>query len=334
MSRVDPNGTKFFLDGAGPPGLTGGVGRKHKEVPMAPIPCRVAIAMVIALVAVPAAAQLVERPAARCQDAIGKGGAKFKKIVLARSRQCYEHLLRGDSCNTALRDRKIAAAADHYGVVVGRVCTSTLLFSPPPAGLGFAQSCVLEPFRLEPGEQACAALPVTDAGSFAGCLVCWKKAELNELLKIVYPCLASQVPEGSDLDCGTPPSACPTDSGGIRCTKNLARGAQQFLLAKESALERCLKKVIRGTGPGPCPDAKAQKVIDKYTSQLTVLALKCPAAPPWWDVCPEMCSLPIATVDDIEQCIAGSAEAITDELVCLQYPSAGTNGISCPPGDE
>src|SRR6266849_10070306 len=94
MSRVDPNGTKFFLDEAGPPGLTGGVGRKHKEVPMAPVPCRGAIALVLALIAVPAAAQLVGRPAARCQSAIGKGGFTFKAKVASTSRKCYDALLK------------------------------------------------------------------------------------------------------------------------------------------------------------------------------------------------------------------------------------------------
>ena len=300
---------------------------------MAPVPYRGAIALVLALIAVPAAAQLVGRPAARCQSAIGKGGFTFKAKVASTSRKCYDALLKGGPCDTAGRDGKIASAADHYGIVMRRSCTPAQLFSAPPAGLGFALSCAFESGAPEPAEQACAALPVTDAESLARCLACWKQAELNELLTIGYPCLVGQIPAGSDLDCGTPP-ACPVDKLAIDCTRGIAKAALRFVLAKEQALEKCLNHVIRGRIPGPCPDGKTQALIAAAEAKVTIAALRCNVNPPWWDVCPEMCSQSISTLDDIATCIGGSAEAITDELVCIQYPSASTNGITCPPGDE
>ncbi len=260
---------------------------------MAPVPYRGAIALVLALIAVPAAAQLVGRPAARCQSAIGKGGFTFKAKVASTSRKCYDALLKGGPCDTAGRDGKIASAADHYGIVMRRSCTPAQLFSAPPAGLGFALSCAFESGAPEPAEQACAALPVTDAESLARCL------------KLA-----------------------------IDCTRGIAKAALRFVLAKEQALEKCLNHVIRGRIPGPCPDGKTQALIAAAEAKVTIAALRCNVNPPWWDVCPEMCSQSISTLDDIATCIGGSAEAITDALVCIQYPSASTNGITCPPGDE
>ncbi len=294
---------------------------------------RVAVALALVMFAAPARAQLVNRPAARCQDAIGKGGAKFKKILIAVSSFCYGNLLKGGSCDTAARDARIAAALDHFGIVVRRSCTPAQLFSPPPDGLGFAQSCVLEPGTPEPAEQTCAALPVIDGETFGRCLACWKQAEVNEMFKIAFPCVASQIPAGSDLDCGTAPS-CPTDKRAIACTGKLAKIALKFVRFREGLNERCLSKVVRGRIPGPCPDAKAAEKIMHFQLKLTATALRCDAAPPWWDLCPEMCSQTITTLDDIAACLNGSAQAIADELVCFQYPSAGTNGLTCPPADE
>src|SRR2546428_772118 len=79
-----------------------------------------------------------------------------------------------------------------------------------PAGAGSAQVCAPQPGPPARAEPRCAALPVTDPASLAQCLLCWKEAEIDELLQVLYPCLVAQVPAGSDLDCGTPPAACPT----------------------------------------------------------------------------------------------------------------------------
>src|SRR5207249_2721611 len=117
----------------------------------------------------------------------------------------------------------VTAAADHYVTNVGKKCTAPLLFDVPPAGVGFSPSCDLEAGSLEPAEAQCRALAVTDPASLTRCLVCWKEVELDELLQILYPCFASQVPAGSDLDCGTPPAACPTDKAGIICSGGIAK---------------------------------------------------------------------------------------------------------------
>ena len=295
---------------------------------------RPALVLLATLAAGPVAAQPLDQPAVRCQRVIGKWGSKYKVTAISASLTCYDALLRGGTCNTANRDARIASRLEKFANNVRRSCPNPQLFSAPPAGLGFPQSCVLEPFGLEPGEQACAALTVTDGDSMARCLACWKLAEVNELFKIGYPCVAAQIPQGSTLDCGTAPASCPTDPKTIACIRGFGKAAARFVITKEKALEKCLNNVLRGKIPGPCPDAKAQTFIMKGLNKLNVAELHCTGTPPWWDVCPESCSQTISSLDDIRTCLAGAAEDITDELLCLQYPSAGTHGITCPPADE
>ncbi len=295
---------------------------------------RLAPVLLFALTVGPAAAQPLDQPAIRCQRVIGKWGSKFKVTAISASRQCYEAILRGGTCDTANRDARIALRLEKFARNLKRSCPNAQLFSAPPVGLGFPQNCVLEPFGIEPGEQACAALTVTDGESMGHCLACWKLAEVNELFKIGYPCVAAQIPQGSDPDCGTPPASCPTDKDSINCIKGFGKTAARFVITKEKAIEKCLNNVLRGKIPGPCPDAKAQTYITKALAKIDAAQLHCKGTPPWWDVCPESCSQTISTLDDIRTCLTGSAEDITDELLCLQYPSAGSHGITCPPNDE
>jgi len=49
----------------------------------------------------------------------------------------------------------------------------------------------------------------------------------------------------------------------------------------------------------------------------------------WWENCPEAASCPGATVGTMNQlidCLDASADAVVDELLCLQFPS----GWPCP----
>ena len=51
----------------------------------------------------------------------------------------------------------------------------------------------------------------------------------------------------------------------------------------------------------------------------------------WWENCPEApCgAAPLATLDDLISCVGTSADAVVDELLCIQFPS----GWPCPPAD-
>ena len=290
---------------------------------------------VAALVAVAPAAAQVGRDAAVCQRTIGREGQKFKKAELKAWQQCLDGFLTGKFCDAAGRDAKIAAAETRFVDNVQKRCPGSTLFAPPPAGLGFAQSCDFEPGPAGEAEDACRALAVNDAASLTRCLICWKQGELRELLNVLYACLPSLEPDG--VDCGSPPPACPTDKAGMVCSRAIAKAGIDFFLAKEKAVERCLDAVNKQTIAGPCPDAAAQAKIAAAEQKERARMGRCTQLPPWWNVCPEdstpPCDQTIATVDDITTCIDQAGEVIADEVICQQYPGAAAHGVACPPAE-
>ena len=276
--------------------------------------------------------------AAACQAAVGRGLRGFKKAYVKAWEKCLDGDLKGKGCDAAKRDTVIAIAMTKANATVTGTCTDALLFDAAPNGAGFAKDCHLEGGGgeiLDGPEAACDGLPVGNATQLVDCLRCWKMAELNEFLKVLYACpTPHSIPGGSDLDCGTAPGACPsaTDKVTVGCLTTIAKNGLKWLLAKENAIERCEDSVRSGRISPPCPDpltatelgAAAQKAKDRITG-------KCPALPPWWDECPEKTSdgascTPIANVNDLRDCVVDTGEAIVDELVCQQYP--GTSG--CP----
>jgi hypothetical protein len=146
------------------------------------------LVMVAILVAVPAQAPALTGPAAGCQKGLAKGLAKFKKAKIKAWSKCLNGLLKGTGCDTAGRDAAIAGAIDKARAAITSACfVDPLLFNAPPEGIGFAQNCHLEVGALEPYEQGCFGLPVSNASELADCLVCWKEGEIYEWLKILYP---------------------------------------------------------------------------------------------------------------------------------------------------
>src|SRR5207249_7358760 len=128
----------------------------------------------------------------------------FKKTKLSAWEKCLDGQLKGGSCDPALPQFKIDDAAAKATAIIGNdnSCPAPILFGAPPDGLGFAQNCHFEGGSL-PDEQGCFGRPVTSSTALAQCLLCWKEAELDELLHILYPCPnPAPVPNGCDLDCG------------------------------------------------------------------------------------------------------------------------------------
>jgi hypothetical protein len=173
-----------------------------------------------------------------------------------------------------------------------------------------------------------------DARSLADCLTCWREAELNEFLKILYPCLVNQLPGSSDLDCGTPPSGCPPGGTAAGCSATIAKAGIGLFLAEDQVLATCLDEMRRGRITGPCPDAAAQAQITAAEQRKERLLQRCTDMPPWWDVCPEdstqLCDQRIGSVADIASCVDSAAGAIAAEVICEQYPNAARDGITCP----
>ena len=209
-------------------------------------------------------------------------------------------------------------------------CTASLLFDAPPAGVGFAASCELPASSIDSDEAACQGLTVTTRTQLGECLICWKKAALNELVKIVNPCHAALLPAGSDLPCGIPPASCPADPVGIACQRTIAKAGIRLFLTREKAMEKCLDAVRAGDIAGSCPDPATLEKIAKAEAKKTKLVQKCVAVPPWWDVCPADCGLPITTITDVSACLSAAANPTADQVVCQQYPGADADGLTCP----
>jgi hypothetical protein len=54
----------------------------------------------------------------------------------------------------------------------------------------------------------------------------------------------------------------------------------------------------------------------------------------WWEFCPESSSCPgtpLSTIDDLITCVDTTADAISDELICFQFPRNGGADWPCPP---
>jgi len=297
-----------------------------------------AVLGVVACLAGRANAVPLSKDAAGCQRALARGLARFERAKLKAWSRCLDDVLRGNACDAAARDAAIAVAVGKAKRTIATKCTDVLLFTTQPAGVGFAQSCQLEPAPLEPAEQSCAALAVTSTDQLADCLVCWKEAELDEWLRVVHPCLSAQVPAGSALACGTPPGGCPdpADTATVTCLRTIASAGTRWLGTKQKRLGACLNAVRAGTRTPPCPDPPtAAKLATAAQKAQRAIASKCPSLPPWWDVCPTdstaPCDQTIASVADVGTCVVvGAAGAIVDELLCWQYPGASADGISCP----
>jgi hypothetical protein len=283
-----------------------------------------------ALVAIPADAAPLSPAALGCQRAIGKAGQKYKKSYLKAWQKCLDDDLTGKGCDTFKRDGLIAGAQTTFLFGIAKKCNPSLLFDAPPAGIGFAQSCNLPAASVDDDEAQCQGLSVNSRDSLALCLICWKKAALNEVLKAENPCRAGSLPPGANFPCGTPPPSCPSDSAGITCERKIAKAGNTYFLAREKAFERCLDGVRAGKTAGPCPDANAQKKIAAADAKKTALVQKCGSLPPWWDTCPVDCGLPIGSLADVATCLSSNAHPAAEQVACQQYPGADADGVACP----
>jgi hypothetical protein len=161
--------------------------------------------------------------------------------------------------------------------------------------------------------------------------------ELRAWLKIHYPWVQALVPDGSDLDCGTPPAASlPPSSDELKCLTAVPKLANALLIGSEKVTGACLDGVRKGKIAGACPDEKGQDAIAKLEAKVTDgVAKACGTLPLWWDQCPESefsCgSSPIGSLAALSACSSDSAQPIGDEITCGLYASAGVDGIACAP---
>ena len=290
------------------------------------------LALIVTALVAPAshAATMLAPEALSCQRTIGKGGQKYKKDYLKAWQKCLDDDLSGKGCDSSARDASVAAAQTSFGLAVAKKCSTLLLFGAPPYGVGFQQTCDLPAASIDADEAQCQGMSVTDQDSLVTCLICWKTAVLNELLKTENACHAGSFPPGADLACGTPPPSCPADAAGKSCERTIAKAGTTLFLAREKAIESCLAAVRAGKIPGPCPDAVAQKKISGAEAKKTARVQSCAALPPWWDVCPADCGVAIGSLADVSTCLVAAAEPAADQVACQQFPGAAGDGVACP----
>jgi hypothetical protein len=332
-----------------------------------------------------------------CQSAIVKSLAKYKKTFLKAHSKCLnnenKNSLAGDACPDAITNLAITKITDKTRMKIASQCTDVAQIT----GLGYRADCAYE--DASGGiEATCEALPVGTVDQFTACMQCWKGAELNEFLAIVYASHANDVCGGdltetsticSDLDCATP---LPTqkdlgDTGENDCQVGIAKAGIKYLLKREKILETCL---LKGCNAAQCvggtcalyptsavlidkaetvkdalikkkcgnrdpvtvnPDTFCCKfggntcmnILDRPTCAATSgckvqegkfcdVDLTCAPAPKtitWWDNCPETngaCpGAAVTTLDQLISCVDTTADAISDELLCFQFP-----GYPCP----
>jgi hypothetical protein len=295
--------------------------------------------VLIAAVLLPGVVHAVplSQAAASCQADLAKALYVFQQKSLKAWAKCLDAELRGETCDDAVRDAAIDAARTKAVARIAKRCADAEIFDAPPGGTGFASDCALEAGAPSPDEAACAALPAADASQLGACLACWKTAEIGRLLSAIYPCLGAQIPDGAGLDCGVAPSACPdpvTARRDVACLLATSRATRAWMLAAEKARAKCLDRVRAGKSAGPCPDAAASAPLQKKAQKaLTTIARSCATLPLFWDVCPideaGACEATIASSAELAGCVVDGAAQVAERMLCLQYPGADADGLSC-----
>src|SRR5262249_23425310 len=181
-----------------------------------------------------------------CQKQVIKTLASFKKISLTGPEKCLdkenEGKLPGPCPDTATQlkiQKKSTSATDK----ISTSCTMSDL-----TALGFAGTCQFEA-ATQGKEGQCAALPVTTPTEFAACLQCWKTAEVNEFLAVVYASHALEVcggslgessPNCSDLDFASPlPDQRDLGNTGENdCQVGIGKAGGKDALSREKTLEQ------------------------------------------------------------------------------------------------
>jgi hypothetical protein len=355
--------------------------------------CSSRLASLGGAVALAAIAAVAHADPGTCQKQVIKTLASFKKISLTAPEKCLdkenEGKLPGPCPDTATQlkiQKKSTSATDK----ISTSCTMSDL-----SALGFAGNCQFEA-ATQGKEGACAALPVTTPAEFSACLQCWKAAEVNEFLAVLYASHALEVcggslgessPNCSDLDFSTPlpDQRNLGDTGENDCQVGIGKAGVKYLLTREKTLEKCaltggtqvtclgdqtikdkltkaeMKKQVlvqkkcgnRSPVPSPpfcCRTAMPQVCMaaasrDDCTMNLggqvmenkTCVAGSCQSQMgnqdiTWWGVCPET-GTALSSRTDLVKCVDDTADAIVNELLCLQFRGNGGADWPCPPPD-
>jgi len=184
-----------------------------------------------------------------CQKQVLGQLFKFKKVYLKASSKCLdkENVLKVPGpCPDATTQAKIDKVLDKVRTKLGTVCTDADLDA-----LGYGPTCDF--VSAVGGIQAeCSALPADTPTELADCLACWKRAEANELIAVMYASHASEVCGGSfgDTSPECSPLACTTplpdqrnlgDTAESTCQKAIGKSGVKHVIKRVKLLEKCAR---------------------------------------------------------------------------------------------
>lgn len=172
---------------------------------------------------------------AACLGVIDTQYRKFTKTHLKEWTRCLGDEVRGRACDAGRRDLKLAAAEEKLRSYVGgsrdKRCAGAGL-SPSLAGL--PTTC----------PAPCDAIPVTNIGGLADCLVCVQEASTDTLLAATYGTLPPDLPAAAPLLAAS-------------CQKGLATAMSKGVQKAQKALAACMLANITAVTPVDCAAAHA-----------------------------------------------------------------------------
>src|SRR5262249_53323008 len=140
--------------------------------------------------------------------------------------------------------------------------------------LGFPGDCHFEA-ATQGAEGHCFGLPVTTPAEFAACMQCWKAAEVNEFLGVLYASHAVEVcgsldessPNCSDLDFTSPFPIQRNlgDTAENDCQIGIGKAGVKYLLTREKTLEKCA--LAGGTQASCLADLVIQEKLQKAETE-------------------------------------------------------------------
>jgi hypothetical protein len=274
----------------------------------------------------------------KCQKTIVQQLARFKGTKLVKEAMCLDKENKGKipgPCPDPLTQLRIATINQKVVDSIAKFCTIAEI-----QGLGFRNDCAYESATVG-REGQCAALPVSTSAEFAQCLECWKGAEIDEYIALLYASHALETCGGdvgesssicSDLDCTTPLPVQRSlgDNPEGDCQRAIGRAGINYLRKRERLLEKC--GLAGGTRASCLADLKIQAALLKAEqSKSTLINKACPNRVP--TPAPVFCCktgpanacLPAATRDDCTMVLSGSVQEGKTCNVGTCQPTMGPN---------
>lgn len=208
-----------------------------------------AIVTSVSLVTIVTVVPLAHADPASCQKQVLGQLFKFEKVHLKATAKCLdkENVLKVPGpCPDQITSLKIARVFDKARTKLATACTDADLDA-----LGFSPTC---DFDLAPGgiEAECSALPADTPTELADCLACWKRAEANELLAVLYASHASEICGGAfddtSPDCSPLACAAPLpdqrnlgDNNEGDCQKAIGKAGVKHFIKRTKLLSKCAR---------------------------------------------------------------------------------------------